>query len=201
MIRVFEDDLDDYPDVLLITAMLIGTSEDNTMEHAIRIQKMAFLADKIIAQPDLDEEFDFGPDKFGPMSENVESSVGNLIEWGYATPAGKDGKGAKLTEEGMDLVKAAAEKYPGIHRLCEYLNGKMSDLSIKELIKTVYRLYPKDTVNSLIRDEMVKTNKMDSLSIDLSKSGRFEVRSENGTVYPVEIEDGVVRIEVDGSYA
>lgn len=201
MIRVFEDDLDDYPDVLLITAMLIGTSEDNTMEHAIRIQKMAFLADKIIAQPDLDEEFDFGPDKFGPMSENVESSVGNLIEWGYATPAGKDGKGAKLTEEGMDLVKAAAEKYPGIHRLCEYLNGKMSDLSIKELIKTVYRLYPKDTVNSLIRDEMVKTNKMDSLSIDLSKSGRFEVRSENGTVYPVEIEDGVVRIDVDGSYA
>lgn len=198
---MFEDDLDDYPDVLLITAMLIGTSEDNTMEHAIRIQKMAFLADKIIAQPDLDEEFDFGPDKFGPMSENVESSVGNLIEWGYATPAGKDGKGAKLTEEGMDLVKAAAEKYPGIHRLCEYLNGKMSDLSIKELIKTVYRLYPKDTVNSLIRDEMVKTNKMDSLSIDLSKSGRFEVRSENGTVYPVEIEDGVVRIEVDGSYA
>ena len=101
----------------------------------------------------------------------------------------------------MDLVKAAAEKYPGIHRLCEYLNGKMSDLSIKELIKTVYRLYPKDTVNSLIRDEMVKTNKMDSLSIDLSKSGRFEVRSENGTVYPVEIEDGVVRIDVDGSYA
>lgn len=198
---MFEDDLDDYPDVLLITAMLIGTSEDNTMEHAIRIQKMAFLADKIIAQPDLDEEFDFGPDKFGPMSENVESSVGNLIEWGYATPAGKDGKGAKLTEEGMDLVKAAAEKYPGIHRLCEYLNGKMSDLSIKELIKTVYRLYPKDTVNSLIRDEMVKTNKMDSLSIDLSKSGRFEVRSENGTVYPVEIEDGVVRIDVDGSYA
>ena len=198
---MFEDDLDDYPDVLLITAMLIGTSEDNTMEHAIRIQKMALLAEKIIAQPDLGEEFDFGPDKFGPRSENVESSVGNLIEWGYATPAGKDGKGAKLTEEGMDLVKAAAEKYPGIHRLCEYLNGKMSDLSIKELIKTVYRLYPKDTVNSLIRDEMVKTNKMDSLSIDLSKSGRFEVRSENGTVYPVEIEDGVVRIDVDGSYA
>lgn len=193
---MFEDDLDDFSDVLLITAMLIGTSENATMEHAIRIQKMAFLVDKIMAQPDLDEEFDFGPDKFGPMSENVESSIEALVNWGYAIPAGHAEKGATLTDEGVEFVEAVAEKYPGVCSLCEYLNENMSDLSIKELVKVVYRLYPEDTVNSLIRDELVQTERVDSLIIDLHKSGSYEIISENGIVINVEINNGVVTLGV-----
>ena len=186
--------------MFLITAMLIGTSKNYTMEHAVRIQKMAFLVDKIMAQPELDWEFDFGPDKFGPMSENVESSVDALVEWGYAISAGKDRKGAKLTEDGMDLVRTAAGKYPGVYNLCNYLNSRMSILNNRELIKVVYRLYPEDTVNSLIRDEMVSTSKVDSFSIDLSHSGAFEVRSENGITFSVTVKDGVVRIDLGEAY-
>lgn len=176
--------------------MLIGTSENATMEQAIRIQKMAFLVDKIMAQPELDEEFDFGPDKFGPMSENVEGSIEALINWGYAIPAGQNSKGATLTEEGIELVEAATEKYPGIRNLCEYLNENMSDLTVNELVKVVYRLYPEDTVNSLIRNEMVQTDKVDSFIIDPHRSGKYEVVSENGTTICVKADGGVIRLEV-----
>lgn len=192
---MFDDDLDDYSDVLLITAMLIGTSNNYEMEHAIRIQKMAFLVDKMIAQPDLDEEFDFGPDKFGPMSENVENSIDNLIEWGYAKQAGNHKKGASLTDEGFELVEAASKAYPGIYNLCKDLNEDLSGISDMELIKIVYRLYPEDTVNSLIRDNMVKSNKIDSFRINIGESGSYEITSENGDTYTVNVRNGIITID------
>ncbi len=193
-----EEELDDFADVSIITAMLIGTAKDATIKHAIRIQKMAFLVDKILAQPDLDEEFDFGPDKFGPMSENVENAVDMLIEWGYASQAGNKNGGASLTEDGLDLVNCASKKYPNIHKLCNYLNDNLSVLSNNELVKVVYRLYPEDTVNSLIRDELVNSDKVDSLIIDMKSSGTCEIVSENGTIYSVEINYGVARLEGAG---
>lgn len=191
---MFEDDLDDYSDVSLITAMLIGTSKDATMKHAVRIQKMAFLVDKIMGQKDLDDEFDFGPDKFGPMSENVESSVDMLIEMGYAKQAGGSNKGASLTEEGSELVEAASERYPGVYELCRSLNSGLAELTDREIIKLVYRLYPEDTVNSLIRNELVKTQRVDSFAVGLEGNGTFKVVTENGVSLTVEVEDGVVRI-------
>lgn len=195
MVQMIDEDLDDFSDVMLIVAMLIGTSDDNTIEHAIRIQKIAFLVDKIVAQPELDEEFDFGPDKFGPMSENVEISVDNLIEWGYAKQAGNRNKGAILTDEGLELVEEISKRYPCIYNLCKEMNEDLSGITDMELVKIVYRLYPEDTVNSLIRDNMVNTDKVDSFSIGMNQTGSFEVISDNGDVYMIHVEDGVIAIE------
>lgn len=195
-----EEDVDDYSDVQLIVAMLIGTSANHTIEHAIRIQKMAFLIDKIIAQSELDEEFNYEPHYLGPMSEPVQASVEELINWGYAVTAGGHEKGAALTESGIGLIEAASRKYPGIFNLCKELNESMSNINDRELIKIVYRLYPEDTVNSLIKDDMVETKKVDSFEVDLSVNGAYGIISENDVLVHVTVDHGIVSLDLDGYY-
>lgn len=197
---MIEEDVDDYSDVQLIVAMLIGTSANHTIDHATRIQKMAFLIDKIIAQSELDEEFDFQPHHFGPMSEAVQTSVGELINWGFAEIAGGYGKGATLTRSGIDLIEAASRRYPGIYRLCKELNESMNNINDGELIKIVYRLYPEDTVNSLIKDEMVETKRVDSFEVDLNVNGTYNIISENGVLVHVIVNQGIVSLDLDGYY-
>ena len=183
-----EVDLEDYSDVMLIATILVGTSPSGRVDDVIRIHKMAFLMDKIIADEDLDGELDFGPDKFGPFSENLEDSLDLLSSWGLleSTVHGKS-KRTALTDEGAGLLKAIEQKYPGTVELGRQLNSDLGSLSTRELVKLVYRLYPSQTVNSLIKDDMVKTARIDSFTIDDFSNGIHTVMSENGKRLEVEI--------------
>jgi uncharacterized protein YwgA len=183
-----EVDLEDYSDVMLIATILVGTSPSGRVDDVIRIHKMAFLMDKIIADEDLDEELDFGPDKFGPFSENLEDSLDILSSWGlFESSVHGKSKRTTLTDEGASLLKAIEQKYPGTVELGRKLNSDLGFLSTRELVKLVYRLYPSQTVNSLIKDDMVKTMRIDSFTIDDFSNGIHTVMSENGKILEVKV--------------
>jgi uncharacterized protein YwgA len=183
-------DLDDYSDVALIAIMLIGTSENNKIDDVVRIHKMAFLADKIIADPDLDEDFNFDANKFGPFSENLEETLTKLKNWGIIKPSRlSSSKGSELTEDGRRVLALATEKFQGISQLCLELNDDLKSLTTQEIIKLVYRLYPSLTNESIIKNNLVHSNKIDSFSIPISGNGTHTILSENGTKYNVQYKD------------
>ncbi|MEA4977769.1 MAG: hypothetical protein VB016_04380 [Methanomassiliicoccaceae archaeon] len=187
-------ELDDYSDVTLIAIMLIGTSSQYKIDHALRIHKLAFLADKIIADSDLDDDFDFDANHFGPFSENLDDSLTELRNWGLIKPVSSSSKGSKLTLEGEKILEAASKKYKGIFSICSELNSNLRNLSTDEIIKLVYRLYPSLTSKSLIKDKLVKTERVDSFSIPIESNSEIHIVSENGVEYTVVYKNGKATI-------
>jgi uncharacterized protein YwgA len=188
-------DLDDYSDIALVAIMLIGTSEDHNIDHVTRIHKMAFLADKIIGDSDLDDDFDFDAHYFGPFSENLEDSLTKLKSWGIIRKSNASSKGSSLTDVGEKLLTMASEKYNGIYTLCCQLNNDLKNLSTDEIIKIVYRLYPNYTTESIIKDNLVKTNNVDSFSIPPQGNGSTNITSENGAIYSINYDGDTITIE------
>ncbi len=181
-------DIEDYSDVMLIATILVGTSSSKKINDIIRLHKMAFLMDKIMADEDLDDDLDFGPDKFGPFSENLEDSVNMLSNWGiFESSIHGKSKTTALTKEGSQLLDLIKEKYPGTVRLGQKLNEDLENFSTGEIVKMIYRLYPSQTVNSLIKNDLVKTSQIDSFEIDTFKDGTQSITTENGKTLMVQV--------------
>ncbi len=181
-------DIEDYSDVMLIATILVGTSSTKKIDDIIRLHKMAFLLDKIMGDEDLDGDLDFGPDKLGPFSENLEDSVNMLSNWGIfeSSEHGKS-KTTALTEEGAELLDLIKEKYPGTVRLGHQLNEDLNSLSTGEIVKMIYRLYPSQTVNSLIKNDLVNSSHVDSFEIDNFNDGNQSITTENGKKLNVKV--------------
>lgn len=181
-------DIEDYSDVMLIATILVGTSSTKKIDDIIRLHKMAFLMDKIMADEDLDDDLDFGPDKLGPFSENLEDSVNMLSNWGiFESSEHGNSKTTALTEEGTELLDLIKEKYPGTVQLGQKLNEDLDNFSTGEIVKMIYRLYPSQTVNSLIKNDLVKTSQVDSFEIDNFGNGNQSITTENGKTLDVQI--------------
>lgn len=190
-----EIDIEDYSDVMLIATILVGTSNTKKIDDIIRLHKMAFLMDKIMGDEDLDDDLDFGPDKLGPFSENLEDSVNMLSNWGIfeSSQHGKS-KTTALTEDGAELLDLINKKYPGTVQLGQKLNDDLDDLSTGEIVKMIYRLYPSQTVNSLIRNDLVKTSHVDSFEIDNFNNGSQSITTENGKKLDVHVDGNEIII-------
>ena len=156
---------------------------------------MAFLMDKIMADEDLDDELDFGPDKLGPFSENLEESINMLSNWGIfkSSNHGKS-KITALSEEGVELLNTIKKKYPKTVQLGQQINNDLGDLSTGEIVKMIYRLYPSQTVNSLIKNDLVDSSRIDSFVIDDFNEGYQSVITENGKKLDITVKGNEISI-------
>ena len=188
-------DIEDYYDVMIIATFLVGTSSTKKIDDIIRLHKMAFLMDKIMADEDLDDDLDFGPDKLGPFSENLEDSVNMLSNWGIfeSSKHGKS-KTTALTEDGAKLFSKIEERYPGTVLLGKEINGNLDGLSTGEIVKMIYRLYPSQTVNSLIKDDLVTSSRVDSFEIDNFNDGNQTIETENGKRLNITVDGNEITI-------
>ena len=165
----FEVDLEDYSDIAKLAITLIGTTPNQKIDHKLRIQKLAFLVDKVIRNSDLDDELDFVPLHMGPYSENLESSIHLLKDEGLITLGTGDSLKSELTDKGRLVSNKIKEELPEMYNASLKINEDMKDLTSKELTGLVYELYPSMTENSMIKDNIPATDKFDSFHINVEK--------------------------------
>lgn len=190
----YEVDLEDYSSVAKLAIALISTTPNQKIDHKLRIQKLAFLADKMIHDSDLDDDLDFVPLHMGTYSENLESSIHKLADEGIITIGDEKSLKSELTEKGKQISRKIEEELPELYATSALINDSTKDLSSNEITALVYELYPSGTENSLIKNKLPKTDKFDSFRLDVSNMEPGEVKTIK-TRLGHELE---VRLDTDG---
>ena len=165
----YDADLENYSSVAKLALALIGTMSDQKTDHKLRIQKLAFLADKMIHDPDLDDDLDFVPLDMGPFSENLETTIEKLTYEGLITVADSHTLKSKLTRKGKRAYSKIKKKFPKTFRVSKMVNEDMKNLSSKEIARLVFELYPSMKDNSIAKDDHPKIRIFDSFHVDISE--------------------------------
>lgn len=132
--------------------LLLNGDNKFPIEGITRFEKLVFLTQKEI----LDKwEFDFEPDRFGPLATEIYDEIDFL----KSIEMIKEGIGKKyeITDKGKRFLEK--KTYERVH---EDLRKRISDLKEKhgrkkldDLLRYVYSNYPEFTVKSEIRDKVL----------------------------------------------
>lgn len=141
----------------LILLLLYGDNKF-PIEGITRFEKLVFLTQKKVL--DISEnvkiKFDFGPDRFGPLSMEIYDELDFLKSVGMI----KDGNRKKyeITDKGIQFLEKKT-----FERVSEDMRKRISNIKetygkeeLNDLLKYVYITYPDFTVNSEILDKVLE---------------------------------------------
>lgn len=131
--------------------LLLNGDNKFPIEGITRFEKLVFLTQKEI----LDKwEFDFEPDRFGPLATEIYDEIDFLKSIEMIKEVGKK---YEITDKGKRFLEK--KTYERVH---EDLRKRISDLKEKhgrekldDLLRYVYSNYPDFTVKSEIRDKVL----------------------------------------------
>ncbi len=151
-------------DLLLL---LLDTDKDQAIQGRTRLAKLLFLIQKeVIEAAKLGSEsekfdflvkaerFDFGPDRYGPFSDEIFDEIEFLSDVHFITRMGEDeNESFKITSQGTDYVRQKLLPKVGERGIEEIkrLRRKYAQLDLRELLRYVYARYPEYAVKSVIR--------------------------------------------------
>jgi len=134
---------------------------DMTIAGNTRIQKYGFLISQLYAKK-LDGFYvDWKPYLYGPYSEELkkdldEAIANNLVtKYTTMTPSNREFSNYTLTIKGRLKLRRITEQY---HKVIKDLYDKFTELNrrpMQTILKDIYLAYPKYTVNSEIRNEVM----------------------------------------------
>lgn len=147
----------------------------NDVEGITRLQKLLFLLEAETDFADIYEDisFEFEPYKYGPFSERVYDALEFLIAIGAVEAVETDGdfdairdsedqgpyagktftlteKGKKISHELNDILEDETKQE------FEAVVAEYNDLSLHDLLEYVYRQHREYTIESEIKDEILK---------------------------------------------
>lgn len=164
-----------FDDYLLIMLYLLP---EHRSTSETKLQKEIFLIDregpKIVTKP---PRAGFVPHKYGPCSQDVYLGLDVLEQNGYiirSTDPDLESKENSLTPRGITKAEELILKLDStlIDQLKKFVNN-FDSFQSRALLRYVYNLYPIYTVNSEIKDKVVKKGgKLDAEKTENSRSSR-----------------------------
>lgn len=132
--------------------LLLNGDKRNPIVGITRFEKLTFLVQKEILDQSKTRtvKFDFGPDRFGPLSMEIYDEVDFLKSVGMVKEG--DGKRYEITDKGVKFLekktfaRVSKEMIDGISKIKE-THGREK---LIDLLKYVYTTYPDFTVKSQI---------------------------------------------------
>ncbi len=119
----------------------------------VQVQKLFFLLDRNVPDPQNGPYFDFEPYDYGPFDKEVYEELDNLDEQEFVEvmkPFGHGVRTYRLTDEGKVLGEKHFEALPkDVQQYIEKTVDFVRSLSFADLVSAIYKEYPDMKVNSV----------------------------------------------------
>lgn len=139
--------------------LLLNGDNRHSIDGMTRFEKLVFLTQKEIldnSDNNIKIKFDFGPDRFGPLSMEIYDELDFLKSVGMIKE--DDGKKYKITDKGVRFLEKKT-----FERVNDDIRKRISNIKeiygkkeLNDLLKHVYITYPDFTVNSEILDRVLE---------------------------------------------
>lgn len=137
--------------------LLLYFDNKKTIDGITKMEKLVFVTQKEVLDKWKEIEsskFDFGPDRFGPLSTEVYDELDFLKS---VQMVGEEGKTYSLTDKGQRFIeqKVFSRIPEKIRKDIEIVKTQHGRESLNDLLKYVYTNYPDYTVKSEIRERVL----------------------------------------------
>lgn len=146
---------------------LLDALNEKPIKNKINLMKMLFFISLNI--PQLEQEFNFEADNYGPSSDVVNRNLEYLIKDAFLT---EDKQGYKLYKLG--------KKYLNLHEfdnidleLIEDMKKLFDGLNSEEVCALTYFTFPETTTESLIRNRIIENR--EKIAVNLFKKNKISV--------------------------
>jgi len=138
--------------------LLLNGDNKRSIDGITRFEKLVFLTQKEVLDPseNVKIKFDFGPDRFGPLSMEIYDEIDFLKSVGMIKEG--DRKKYEITDKGIRFLEKKT-----FERVSEDMRNHISNIKethgrkeLNDLLKYVYITYPYFTVNSEILDRVLE---------------------------------------------
>lgn len=167
-------------DLLILLLGASGGRAPGVIEGITRLEKLAFLIEQEAKPAWLSEPVGFAADKFGPFSSKVYTAVDTLAaadlitdssavspttedSWETGNIIGGDvgdpyaSRTFTLTDLGRRYYDALVSELPaGAEQQLSEFKSTFATIPLRQLIRYVYQGHPSYTVNSIIREDVLK---------------------------------------------
>lgn len=135
----------------ILPLALMRANDEEPVEGRTRLQKMIFLTQKQLEDPDcFNEGYDYFPYDYGPFSKELYEDIDNLVEEGVIEEreeTEEDGKKKyyyELTSEGKDTLeeKLQEEGSDSILDKIDEIKSQYNKMDLSELLDKIYAKYP-----------------------------------------------------------
>ncbi len=139
----------------LIPLKLISLAADKTLRGKVRLQKLVFLTQEQLEHRTM---FQFGPAPLGPLSDDLNESINQLVSIGFieeiveSTPSGNDVYCYHITKEGtlyLEAEKNAGNISSNVESEIESVYNKYGEMRYVELLDYVHDEYPEYKLGNL----------------------------------------------------
>jgi len=132
---------------------IAGTDHYDGWIDRIRVMKGMFLFQEDGHAPRWEVDYKFRPYDYGPFTEEIYRDAMLLIERGLVAEA-VEAKAYRVTEAGRRYLSTVQFDPKPLAALIE-LRVLVSDLSFRELLKTVYQKHPASAARSIAKDVLL----------------------------------------------
>ena len=138
--------------------LLLNGDNKSPIEGMTRFVKLVFLTQKKVLDKSENTKikFDFGPDRFGPLSMEIYDELDFLKSVGMIKEGNR--KKYEITDKGVKFLEKKT-----FERVSEDMRKRISNIKetygreeLNDLLKYVYITYPDFTVNSEILDKVIE---------------------------------------------
>ncbi len=126
-----------------------------------RIQKYAFLVDKLIGSDELDSEFGFIAHDFGPWSEALADILDRLENYGLVKKKQNRKSEYRITDRSMAIIEEIERSRSQYIRAAETISKDFRRFTDDEIVAMIYDLYPDYASNSFIKEKMLSCGSSD----------------------------------------
>ena len=143
----------------ILPLALMRANNEEPVEGRTRLQKMIFLTQKQLEDPDcLNERYDYFPYDYGPFSKELYEDIDDLVEDGVIEEreeTEEDGKKKyyyELTSEGEKILKDKLQEAgsDSIQDMIDEIKSKYNKMDLSELLDKIYAKYPDFAEESIL---------------------------------------------------
>lgn len=146
---------------------LLAALNEKPIKNKINLMKMLFFISLNI--PQLEQEFNFEADNYGPSSDVVNRNLEYLIKDAFLT---EDKQGYKLYKLGKEYLNL--HEFDNIDlELIEDMKKLFDGLNSEEVCALTYFTFPETTTESLIRNRIIENR--EKIAVNLFKKNKISV--------------------------
>lgn len=146
---------------------LLAALNEKPIKNKINLMKMLFFISLNI--PQLEQEFNFEADNYGPSSDVVNRNLEYLIKDAFLT---EDKQGYKLYKLGKEYLNL--HEFDNIDlELIEDMKKLFDGLNSEEVCALTYFTFPETTTESLIRSRIIENR--EKIAVNLFKKNKISV--------------------------